>query len=132
MSYKLHFPFKSLQKYKLLIVRKLPYINFTKMKKIIGIIGVVVFAMTLFMNAAVLTNDSNEPEFKTTSFTTIAFANENEGEACSDPSTFNQGKFITVENLCQDSNGEYCGIERDCLPVNYGNNVSCTSLVCFN
>ena len=114
MFYKLHFPFKSLQKYKLITVRKLPYINFKKMKKIIGILGIAVFAMTLFMNAAVLTNDSNEPEFKTTSFTTIAFANVNEGENCSSVDDQTIGKLIRTSSRCNDSDGEPCGLAYVC------------------
>lgn len=88
------------------------------MRKLIGILGITVFAMTLFMNAAILTSESNDAELKTTSFTTTAYANV--GDNCSTVTQQDIGKLMRTSSRCYDEDGKPCGLAYVCT---YAENV---------
>lgn len=99
------------------------------MKKLLGVLGIAVVAMTMFFNTNSLSNSTGDFDLTTLLTKNTAFA---EQEACVTPIILHSdGLYIPTHRLCY-QNGEACGVKQECnLTTNGTGSLICQSTTCL-
>lgn len=100
------------------------------MKRIIGISGIAIIAMAIFINTNSQSN--SDGDFGLAALLTKNTAHA-EQEACLNPPIFHNGpgKWAGSYGVTCYNFGEVCGYEQNCYQVNYGVLTYCQSATCL-